>query len=684
MPEAPFAPRIDHVRVLHGIRTVDPFAWMGHDGAELSEVIDAENAYTTEVERPWASLRETLFGEIKDRVVETDLSVPVRHGEWWYRTRTIEGLAYPIHTRLPVSDHSDPPDTDAPDTVILDENVIAQGHDYSQVGATAISPDGAFLAWTVDHTGDESHTLYIRDLSRGIDLTDTIEGVSYGLAWSADSEHVFYTTMDATMRPDQVHRHRLGTDPDADVTVFGDDDERFFVHVESNRSDDWIVISAQSAVTGEVHLLDAHDPTGPLRCVAPRVQGVEVSVEAHRDRIFVLTNADGAEDFALFAADPNDLDAPMQPVIAHERGVRLEGCDAFTGHLVVHLRRGGSTGIRVITLATGATREIGIPDAVGTIAPGANAEFDTDVYRFSYQSLVTPPSVFDEDLSGGDRVLRKRLEVEGGYDPDDYTTERAWVDAPDGVAVPVTIVHRRDLPRDRPAPCMLYGYGAYEISVDPWFSVARLSLLDRGWVYAIAHVRGGGEMGRHWYTDGKFAAKPNSFTDFVACADHLVDAGLTAHDRLVIRGASAGGLLVGAALNLAPESFAAAIAEVPFVDPLNTLLDPTLPLTVTEWEEWGDPISDPDAAATIASYSPYENIRPLPYPAVLATAGVHDPRVGVHEPIKWVQRLREVTTGDAPIILKIETSGHGGPTGRYDEWRDEASILAFAIKQVAD
>ncbi len=681
MTRPPVAPEEDHVRSLHGTETSDPWHWMRDvSDPRLTEVLDAENAHTRAVTESQAELRDRLFGEIRDRVEETDLSVPARRGTWWYVTRTVEGSAYPIHVRI-ADDGTGVPAGDSPDAqVILDENAVAEGHDHSQIGAAAVSPDGNLLAWSVDHTGDETYTLHFRDLITGEDRDEVVEGTSYGLAWSADSSSVFYTTMDAAHRPDRVHHHVLGTDPATDTEVFAEDDERFFVHVEANRSDDWILISSQSAVTGEVHLLDAHDPTGALRCVARRRQGVEVSVEAHRDRLFVLTNADGAEDFALFSVPVDDLDAEWQTVIPHRRGVRLDGCDAFAGHLVVHLRRDGVTGLRVIDLATGSRRDLSLPEAVGTVAPGMNPEFDSAAYRFSYQSLTTPPSVFTEQLASGERTLLKQVAVRGGYDPSRYESARIWIDAPDGTAVPVSVVHRVDTPIDGTAPCLLYGYGAYEISVDPWFSIPRLSLLDRGWVYAIAHVRGGGELGRHWYTEGKFDAKTNSFDDFLACAHGLVDRGYAAASGIVARGGSAGGLLVAAALNRSPETFAGVIAEVPFVDPLNTLLDPSLPLTVTEWEEWGNPLEDPEAAAVIAGYSPYENVHTAAYPAVLATTGVHDPRVSVHEPVKWIQRLRAHTTGDAPILLKVETSGHGGPTGRYDAWRDEAFVLAFAIE----
>lgn len=652
------------------------------DDPRIAELIAAENAYTAHRTAHDQPLRDLVFSEIKARVRETDLSVPVRRGDWWYVTRTVEGSAYPMHLRSPAHDDV-PPDDTSDATVILDENVVAEGHEHSQIGGAAVSPDGALLAWSVDHTGDESYTLMIRDLDTLTDRAETVPGVSYPLAWSHDATYVFYTTLDHIQRPAKVWRHRIGTSADSDVVVFSEPDERFYVGVENSRDDGWILITANSAVTGETWILDGRRPTDEPWCVAPRVDGVEYAVEAHRDDLYVLTNARGAEDFALFRADARDPKAPWREVIGHTPGVRLEGVDAFDDHLVVQLRSGGVTGLRILDADGTKRRDVELPETVGTVAPGANPEPGASGYRHVYESLVTPPTVFSEDITTGERTVLKTTEVLGGYDPDELVTERIWVRAADGTDIPVTTVRRRDTPLDGTAPCMLYGYGAYEISVDPWFSAARLSLVERGWVYAIAHVRGGGELGRHWYTDGKFAAKPNSFTDFVACARHLVDSGFTTPERLVARGGSAGGLLVGAAVNLAPELFAAVIAEVPFVDPLNTLLDASLPLTVTEWDEWGDPVHDPEAAQVIASYSPYENVRGVPYPAMLITTGVHDPRVSVHEPLKWAQRLRDVTTGDRPILVRIDTGGHGGPTGRYDAWRDEAFVLAFALGAVA-
>ncbi len=694
MSQPPVAKRIPVTRERFGDVAVDDYAWLrDRDDPDLQTLLEAENAHTDAVLAPQAALRERIYEEIKTRTQETDLSVPHRRGGWWYYSRTVEGLAYPIHCRLP-DDGSGIPDVEAgaePDEreqVLIDENVVAEGHDYSSLGVLHVSPDGTRLAWSVDHDGDEAHLLHVRDLDTGTDLAEAIPNTSYGFAWAADSRTCFTTTLDAAQRPWQVHRHVVGDDPpdgSGDALVHQEDDERFFVNVSLSRSGDLVVIDVGSSITTEVHVVDAHDPTTPARVVQPRRQGVEYSVAHHGDDLYVLAN-DGAPNFALWKAPTATPGRDhWEPVIAHRDDTRLDHIDEFASYLVVHLRKEGLTGLRFLDLDGGGERDIAFDEAVYTVMPGVNHEFATSTYRFGYQSLTTPPSVYEEALGGGDRVLLKRQPVLGGFEPDDYDSARVWATADDGTEVPMSVVWRKGLARDGTAPCLLYGYGSYEVSMDPWFSVARLSLLDRGAVFAIAHIRGGGEMGRHWYEDGKFLAKPNTFSDFVACARHLVAEHWTSHDRLVARGGSAGGLLMGAATNLAPDAFRAIVAEVPFVDALNTILDPTLPLTVIEWEEWGNPIEDPDVFRCMRGYTPYENIEPVAYPAIYATGGLNDPRVGYHEPTKWVQRLRSTVRQDPerPILLRMEMgAGHSGPSGRYDAWRKEAEVLAFLLHEV--
>ncbi|MGY6502038.1 MAG: S9 family peptidase [Acidimicrobiales bacterium] len=679
----------------HGDTVVDPYAWLrDRDDPAVVEHLTAENAYTAEMTAHTVELQTTLFEEIRSRVQETDLSVPVRSGPWWYFGRTAEGSQYGVHCRIPAEgdrltiDEPPPviePGVEAPgEQVLLDENVLAGITDYFALGAFDVSLDHRLLAYSTDHDGSEKYTLRFRDLTTGEDLPDEIPDVTYGTAWSDDASVVFYVKADEAMRPYQVWRHVLGTPATDDVLVHHEVDEHFFVGIGRTKDDRFILVHLGSKVTDETWVLPADDPTGPLRVVAPRVQGVEYSVEHHGDRFVILTNADGAENFQVVTApDDRGGQEEWEVLVPHDPDVKIAGLDVFTDHLVLFERAGGLTRLRVRRLSSGDEYLIEQPEAVGTVGGGANAEFDTSVLRYGYTSMVTPSSVFDVDLVTQERVLRKQQPVLGPFDPLEYETDRLWATADDGTLIPISIVMRRDRPSDRPGPAVLYGYGSYEASMDPGFSSARLSLLDRGFAFAIAHVRGGGEMGRRWYLDGKEMAKRNTFTDFVACARHLVDAGVTSPAQLGIRGGSAGGLLMGAVVNLAPDLFGAVVAEVPFVDALNTILDPSLPLTVTEWEEWGDPLHDPQVYAYMKDYAPYENVAAVDHPALLVTAGLNDPRVSYWEPAKWVARIREIGTGDRPVLLKTEMgAGHQGPSGRYDAWRDEAFVLSFFIDQL--
>jgi oligopeptidase B len=691
-PSAPPRPeRRPTERSHHGDTVVDPYAWLldTTDPAVL-EHLRAENAWTETATAEQAELRTEIFEEIRRRTQETDLSVPVRDGEWWYLTRTTEGRAYPIHCRVPDDgSHRAPVPDPAAEQVVLDPNELVEDGEYLGLGILDVSPDGNWLAYAIDRAGDERHALAFRDLRTGDHAPEVVVDVSYGFAWAADSRTCWYTLVDDAERPHEVWRHEVGTDPTTDVRVFHEPDERFHLSVGASRSGDVAVIGLGSAVTSESWLLDAHDPAADPQVVVARAQGVEYSLAHRPGELWIVTNDDGADDFALWRAPLDGVrTAPRADwtlVVPHEPGRRLTGVETFAEHLIVHGRRDGATALWSLAAATGELTAFTIDDAVGTLVGGSNPSFDATTYRFSYQSLATPPSVIDQDLATGERTVRKQLPVLDGFDPTAYATQREWATAPDGTEIPISLVWRPSaIAADGPAPCLLYGYGAYEASMDPWFSIARLSLLDRGVVFAIAHVRGGGELGRHWYEDGKFGAKANTFTDFVACAQHLCATGRTAPDRLAARGGSAGGLLMGAAANLAPEAFAAIVAEVPFVDPLTTMLDPSLPLTVIEWEEWGDPLHDAEAYGWLQGYSPYENVRDAQdatYPAILATAGLTDPRVGVHEPAKWVARLRD--GGHDDVLLKVEMgAGHGGPTGRYDAWRDEAFVLAFVLRSL--
>ncbi|MEL7155639.1 MAG: S9 family peptidase [Actinomycetota bacterium] len=683
----PVAERRPESRTLFGETVTDDLAWLqDRDDPAVLALLEAENAYTDAVLAGVDDLRQRLFDEIKSRIKETDLSVPVVKDDWAYYSRTEEGQAYPRHCRCPADavegDHDDGPRPG--EQVLLDENAEADGHEFFDVGPFDVSPDHGLLCWGWDTVGDERFTVTVRDLTTG---------VSPSSAWSLDGDWLFYIRPDHTNRPHEVWRHRLGTEQADDVLVFTEPDERFFVGIGLEKDDSFIQIVCSSKVTDEVRVVPAEAPETEPRLIAERRQGVEYSVAHRHDAFVILTNAEGAQNFKVMTtpdADPgpeNWAEVDLGDDAGGGGGaggtgpgdVMISDIDVTDQHLVLFERADGLTRIRVRRWSDGHLRRIEQPEAVSTVWPGANPDFASTHLRYGYSSMVTPTSLYSVDLESGKRTLLKQTEVLGTFDPAQYRTERHWADAGDGARVPISIVERRDRPAG-PGPVLLYGYGAYEASMDPMFSSARLSLLDRGFAFAIAHVRGGGEMGRAWYLDGKFERKHHSFDDFVACARHLIDEGRASADQLVIRGGSAGGLLVGAALNQAPELFAAVVAQVPFVDALNTMLDVDLPLTVTEWEEWGNPAADEDIYRAMRAYTPYENIRPVDYPTVLATGGLNDTRVGFWEPAKWVQALRQTSTGSAPILLWSDLgAGHGGPSGRYDAWREEARILAYIL-----
>jgi oligopeptidase B len=687
--QPPTAKRVPSERVQHGDTVVDEYAWLqDKDDPATIAYLAAENEYTEAATAHTAGLRETLFNEIKSRTRETDLSVPSRKGGFWYYSRTEEGKQYGIHCRRAAGVGSTtPPSLEdatgglAGEEVLIDGNVLAAGHDFFQLGTFDVSPDARWLAYSTDYSGDERFTVRIKDLLAGEDLDDEITGAFYGSAWSADGTTLFYITVDEAWRPYRVWRHVRGTPAAQDEIVYEETDERFWVGVRLTRSEKFILIDVHSKVTSEVHVIPADRPQSPPRVITPRRQGVEYEVEHHGHRFLILHN-DGAEDFAIAYTSVDTPEAEWTPLVNHEPGTRLLQVDAFSRHLVIALRKDGLTGLRVLRLDGGTGYDIELPEPLYSVGPDNNPEYDTAVFRLHYASLVTPMSIFDCDLDTGELTLRKRTPVLGDFDPERYEQHREWAVADDGVRIPVSLVCKRGTVKDGSGPLLLYGYGSYEHSVDPWFSIARLSLLDRGVTFAIAHVRGGGEMGRRWYEDGKMLAKKNTFTDFVAAGQHLVKEGWTSSDRMVARGGSAGGLLMGAVANIAPETFAGIVAQVPFVDPLTSVLDPSLPLTVTEWEEWGDPLHDPEVYAYMKTYAPYENVADRRYPAILAMTGLNDTRVLYHEPAKWVARLRHEAPA-TPVLLKTEMgAGHGGPSGRYDAWKEEAFMNAWVLDLV--
>lgn len=688
----PRAPRRPVVLHHGGDERRDDWYWLrDRDDPAVFEYLQAENEHTRTGLASLEPLRAAIFDEIKHRVRETDVSAPVRRGDWEYFTRTVEGCEYPVHCRRPrtegLPDAVAAPGTADAEEVLLDENERAAGTAYFALRGFAISPSQDLLAFSIDTTGGERSTLCFRDLATSTDLADEVPDTYDGLAWANDGATVLYVRPDEAMRPWQVWRHTLGTPAATDVLVHQEDDDRFFVNLSRSRTGRHLVIASHSKLTSEVHLVDADRPTDPPRLVAARDHGVEYHVEHHvdddGDRLFVLTNADGADNFKLMVT-PTDAPerASWTEVVAHRDDVRLESVDAFRSHLVLSERADGLERLRMHRVSDGAQHTVDMPDEVYSAWVGTNPEFETSVVRLGYTSLVVPTRALDYDLETRSVAIVKQQDV-AGYDPADLDTWREWATAPDGTRVPISLVCRRSVRSHGTAPTLLYGYGSYEISIDPSFSATRVSLLDRGVIFAIAHVRGGGELGRRWYEDGKLDRKCNTFSDFIACAEHLVAHGITAPDRLVARGASAGGLLMGAIANLRPDLFAAIVAEVPFVDCLTTMLDTTLPLTITEWEEWGDPAADPAIYEYMRGYSPYDNVTATRYPAMLVTAGVNDPRVQYWEPAKWVAKLRATAAGDTPLYLKTEMgAGHHGPSGRYESWREEAFVLAFVLDRL--
>ncbi|HET6626047.1 MAG TPA: S9 family peptidase [Nocardioidaceae bacterium] len=701
--QPPVAQKVPSERTHHGDTFVDDYEWLrDKDSAPTRAYLEAENAYAEARTKHLADLREQVFTEIKARTKETDLSVPYRIGDYWYYGRSVEGKQYGISCRCPVAGPNDwtPPtldvDTDVPgEQVLLDNNELAEGHDFFSLGAASVSPDGTLLAFSTDTVGDERFLLQVKDLRTGELLPDQIPNTLHGATWDLAGTMIFYSTVDDSWRPDKIWRHRLGTDVSEDVLVFHEPDERFWASAGRTRSDKYLVIGVGSKTTTEYRVLEADEPTGEFRVVAPRRQGVEYGVEhaviGGEDCFLVLHN-DGAENFAL-ARTPVDSTGPDQwrPVLEHDPAIRLEDVDAFAGHLVVSQRSNGLTQLRIINLSDSGLGDdylVEFEHPIYTVGAAGNPEFAQPTVRLGYTTMATPPAVYDFDVTTRELTLLKESPVLahptlGEFDPQAYEQFREWATAEDGTRVPISIVCRKGAREEGPMPFLLYGYGSYEASMDPYFSIARLSLLDRGIGFAIAHVRGGGEMGRRWYDEGKMLHKRNTFTDFVACARHLADTGWTAPDRLVAEGASAGGLLMGAVANLAPDAFCAIVANVAFVDALTSILDPSLPLTVIEWEEWGNPLEDPEVYAYMKSYTPYENVEAKRYPAILAETSLNDTRVLYVEPAKWVARLRDVAPGEQEFLLKTEmAAGHGGVSGRYNAWKDRAFSYAWVIDKL--
>ncbi len=669
-PVPPVAPRQPHTTSVHGEVREDPYHWLREkDAPEVLAYLAAENAYTDAMMAPSKPLQRRLYREMVARMRETDMGVPWREHGWLYWSRTRRGLQYPVWCR-----RRDVPRSK--EEVILDLNALAQGHAYLGLGALDVSPDGTQLAWSQDVTGFREYTLRVKDLATGEVLPVEIPKTR-SVAWSRDGTVLFYVTEDDAKRAAFVWRHVIGTD--VHERVFDETDARFGASVDLSRSLGWIFVTSSSATTSEVRAIAADRPLSAPHLLVPRRPGHEYYVDHHGDDFWIVTN-DRGRNFRLVTtpvATPDETHWAER--VAHREDTMLEGVDLFARHCVLHERRGGFPRIGVMRLADGTRREIDFPEPAFSVFGGANAEFETTRFRFGYESFTTPDSVFEIDLDTFERTLLKQFEVRGDYTPSRYRTELVYATAADGTQVPVSMVYRRDLRRRGPQPLLLVGYGAYGYPESVGFSAARLSLLDRGVIVALAHVRGGGEMGKRWHDEGRMMAKANTFTDFVACAERLVAGRYTAPDRLVIEGGSAGGLLMGAVANLRPDLFRAVVSQVPFVDVVNTMLDDTLPLTTGEYEEWGDP-RDPAAYACMRSYSPYDNVEPKAYPAMLVETSYHDSQVMYWEPAKYVAKLRAARTDANPMLLRVNMdAGHAGASGRYDALREVAFTYAFIL-----
>ncbi len=673
-PKPPMAERKTKTTEIHGYKMVDDFFWLREkSNPQVTAYLEAENSYTEAAMKHTAALQEKLYNEMVGHIKETDENVPYRQGDYFYYSRTVKGMQYPIFARKRGS-------TEAKEEITLDLNEMAKGLKYLGLGAYAVSDDGNYLAFSTDTTGYRQFKLQIKDLRTGQLLPDSVERVG-SVMWATDNKTIFYSTEDAvTKRSDKFFRHVIGTDK-SDL-VFEDKDELFDVYGGRTRDKKMILIASGSKTSTEYLYIPADSPTDAPKVILPREADHEYSVD-HRDGLFYIRTNQGAKNFRLVTAPvANPGKANWKEIIAHRPAVKIDDIDLFADHLVVAELEGGLQHIRITNLKTDKSHRLTFPEPVYTAFVSTNREYNTKVLRFGYQSLVTPSSVFDYDMEKQTRVLLKQTEVPGGFDRNNYQSERIFAIASDGTKIPMSVVYRKGTKLDGKAPLLLYGYGSYGASMTPNFSSNRLSLLDRGVVFAITHIRGGGEMGEEWREAGRMMKKMNTFTDFIASAEHLVKNKYTSSDRLVIQGGSAGGLLMGAVTNMRPDLFKAVVSQVPFVDVLNTMLDASLPLTTSEYIEWGNP-NEKAAYDYMAKYSPYDNIKKANYPATLVKVSLNDSQVPYWEGAKFVAKMRALKTDDNPLLLKTNMgAGHGGSSGRYDYLREVAFDYAFMLWQM--
>ena len=675
LPRQPVAPRRQYLVSAHGDTWVDPWFWLREqDDPATMEYLHAENAYTEAFLEPLKPLQDTIYEEIRGRIKEDDNTVPEKEGDYYYYVRYEEGGQYPIYCRKHGSE-------EGAEEILLDVNALAEGHDYTRVGTFENSPDHHLIAYGVDHDGSEQYTIRVVNLETGETLPDTISNTYYSLEWCNDNRNLYYSVLDEHHRPVSVYRHTLGDDPTQDQLVYHEDDPRFFVGVGKSNTGRFIYVVAGGNNMSEWYFLDADNPGADLTLVEPRAADFEYDIVDHGDRFFVRHNGNGAKDFVV-ATTP--VSSPgwdsWTEFLPHEPGRPIRGIDAYQDHLVVGCRREGLPQVMVLRLSDGDVHYIeGIDEDDFAMSPRSGREFDTTSLRFGYTSLKTPAAVYDYDMETGLRVLRKQQEIPSGYDPTKYETRRIWATGRDGTQIPISLLMRRDAVIDGSAPLYLYGYGSYGLTMEASFSISALSLVERGFIFAIAHIRGGMEMGWDWYENGKLLNKRNTFNDFIDCAEHLVAEGYTSRGRIAAVGGSAGGMLMGVVANERPDLFGCMVAHVPFVDVLNTMLDDTLPLTTMEYNEWGNP-NESEFYRYIRSYSPYDNVTEQDYPPLLVTAGISDPRVTYWEPAKWVAKLRASRTDSNPLLLKIHMdSGHAGASGRFERIKEVAEEYAFVL-----
>jgi len=669
----PVAQKIPKTDTLHNDVRVDDYFWLrDRNDQAVIEYLNAENTFTEKVMQHTEAFQDTLYKEMLARIKETDLSAPVKLDDFYYYKRTEKDKQYPIYCRKKGS-------LEADEEIILDHNVIAEGHEYCEIGELIVSPDHTLLAYLVDTLASERFTLYVKDIEHDTLFSESIPNTGYTFAWAADNRTIFYTVVDDAKRPYKLYRHTIGSDPAADEFIFHETDDAFWLDVYSTKSKRYIFILSSSHTTCEIHYLDARTPHEKFRVIHPRQHEMEYYVVHNGENFYIRTN-DKAKNFRICEAPVDDpRKSNWKEIIPHRDSVMIEDIEIFKNYLVVHERINALEQLLVIDLTSGDSHYLDFDESVYTFWLHDNLDFNTVLLRFTYSSFTTPQTVFEYDMDTRTRVVLKQYEVLGGFDPALYQTERIFATAHDGTKIPISLIYRKSMQKTGTNPLYLNGYGAYGYSTEPYFSSNRISLLDRGFIYGIAHVRGGGEMGRIWYEQGKLFSKMNTFTDYITCAEYLIHEKYTSPEYLIMTGGSAGGLLVGTVLNMRPELFKAAVADVPFVDLINTMLDASLPLTVLEYEEWGDP-READYYEYMKTYSPYDNVTAQRYPHILITAALNDPRVMYWEPAKWTAKLRSLKTDNNTLLLKIDmATGHMGASGRYDYLRDLAFEYAFML-----